>query len=539
MFRMIQIQLGLLLLIGLAPNWQQCSVFAETPPDLEEVAAKGRQTVARLATQPAGWRLRFEVPGPVDIVLEVVQAAEMRRTAISFQAGERTQPFAEIIERDGLWYVRSAEGNFKYRPYEAPLSVPSLYIFLPHREPSVLIEGDKSLGRFVRLNDVVATYSIPLPEAKREALQAARRDLQRAKVAGAVEDPRAQQNLADIDQLLETGREVQIDTQTAIFVAGGTPRYQFYLEEFQWFEKLAASTFAIDDTQWTDRSGSLLRSGDTGSDIVISHQPRWKPGQEAGDMDVLLLNLRSGETRRLPYALGEVASGCFSADRQRCYIAGSVPVEGTIGIFEIDLMTGNHRRLGGAELQTGITMFPTLAPNGRRLAVLRQEPTAGPLKSRVHIVDIPTGKSLPIGEAHDLAHLSWLPDGRGIILVSREMVALDQPSVSTICRLGADGTLTPLRKGDSPIVLGSKKRILFQDEDDLWKTCELDGGDVRIVGNGLPQHGFPAPSPDDKRAIFMKFGEAAGPRPHLVNLETGQSQPLDIGPGLWAKPVWK
>jgi Tol biopolymer transport system component len=209
-------------------------------------------------------------------------------------------------------------------------------------------------------------------------------------------------------------------------------------------------------------------------------------------------------------------------------------------LFEINLLTGEHRQLGGKALEAGILHFPVISPDGRTLAAIKADWASGPLHSQVHLVDIASGTSKPLGKPLDTAFLSWLPDGEGLILVSRESPDPNQPSIGTICRMDLAGKLTPLRKGNAPLVLENTKRILFEDsETDEWKTCDFHGDDVRPFGDGMKDFGFPTPSPDGNRLIMMKFEVLKGPRPYIVEVSTGKSEPLLVGEGLWALPSWR
>ncbi len=159
---------------------------------------------------------------------------------------------------------------------------------------------------------------------------------------------------------------------------------------------------------------------------------------------------------------------------------------------------------------------------------------------QVYLIDIESGTSKPIGKPLDTAHLSWLPKGDGLVLVSREHRSLDQTSIGTICRMDLEGNLVAIRKGMLPFVLLPHPQILFKDQDDdLWRVCDLDGKDVRLLGDGMKSFGFPSASPDGKRLMMMKFGGNKGPQPHVVDIANGTTRALAVGPGLWALPAWR
>ena len=125
-------------------------------------------------------------------------------------------------------------------------------------------------------------------------------------------------------------------------------------------------------------------------------------------------------------------------------------------------------------------------------------------------------------------------------MLSRQYVRLDQPADNTICRLDLDGHFTPLLKGNMPVALTPCEKILYLAESkEIWMTCGLDGAGASRLLDGLTDFNFPTPSPDGKRVLMMKFGGSGGPRPHVVDLATGQITPVDVERGLWAFPTWR
>ena len=116
--------------------------------------------------------------------------------------------------------------------------------------------------------------------------------------------------------------------------------------------------------------------------------------------------------------------------------------------------------------------------------------------------------------------------------------------------LGERATLAEIReaKENNPLYQNITKAerkeaidglLAYREDKNTWNTCDLDGGNVKLVGDGLPRFNFPTLSPDGKQLIMMKFGEAAGPQPNLVDLDTGAAKPMELGPGMWATPAWR
>jgi len=274
--------------------------------------------------------------------------------------------------------------------------------------------------------------------------------------------------------------------------------------------------------------------------LMIGHDSRWRPadGKERAVFDGHLLDLDSLEVRRIPYRGAEVSPGCFVDERRSVIVMGHGR-ERTL--TRLNLPDGSQQRLGGdAFAPTGLFASPALSPDGERLAVLYAGAGEPPLAFRLHLVDLADGTAQAIGEPFDGHSLSWLPDGEGLIAV-RRTPGEGSETVATIVRLGLDGSLSELRRGDFAQVCGAPRaeRILFEQEDGLVYTCDLNGEDAQLLGDGLADHGTPAVAPDGLRAVFMRFDPSTGPRPVLVDLADGSATPLEVGPGCWGMPAWR
>ena len=105
---------------------------------------------------------------------------------------------------------------------------------------------------------------------------------------------------------------------------------------------------------------------------MIAHSGIWRPGMKASDTDGRLLDLRTGRYRRIPFQEGTSLPGCFLKGRTEVAISGVDPFAGVFGLYEVDLKTGENRRLGGERLASGFTLMPALSPDGKTLAVLHK-----------------------------------------------------------------------------------------------------------------------------------------------------------------------
>jgi len=132
-----------------------------------------------------------------------------------------------------------------------------------------------------------------------------------------------------------------------------------------------------------------------------------------------------------------------------------------------------------------------------------------------------------------------MPDGSGLIMKRFLPSKLsDEIEERVIVRMNRDGRMVDLLPGDEPIVLGKLRRILFE-KDKLWYTCAFGGSEVALFGDGLPQHGFPTVSPDEKQVAFMRFAEGHLPVLTVYDVANPKKpRPIEV-PGMVTGPTWK
>ena len=111
-------------------------------------------------------------------------------------------------------------------------------------------------------------------------------------------------------------------------------------------------TSPIDQQEWEDDSSDPTL-GNSDDLLLISHNATWQPGMKSGDSDGCLVDVRTGRYRRIPFQGIVTLPGCFLKDRRRAIVSGLDDSTGTFGPYEIDLKTGENRRLGGDALAGG------------------------------------------------------------------------------------------------------------------------------------------------------------------------------------------
>ncbi len=512
-------------------------------PDRGALIRAGRATMQRFQTESASWTVTNETPMGLRVITEVETTPRMRR--IVLMAGSRQgAEFARIIERDGAWYVTQVAAKpGKYRPYEAPLDVPTAYIYLTRADLFFATEDNAAgWGSYAGTEAGIATFRSPLPEAVRRQLEAMIADFG-AQARGKPERPVSPEMARALDtmrELLDRGLVTRIEAASGLVLQYGTAQRQTRVTDFRWRDRIEPGDFAIDGRRWDDFTSDPT-AGDRDELVMIGHSAMWRPGIKSHETDGRLLDLKTGRYRRIPFRGAQVLPGCFLAGRTRVAVTGlDATGDGAMGLYEVDLKTGENRRLGGEVLAGGFTLFPVLSPDGKTLAVVHKGADERRLDTQVCLVDVETGAARRLGEPHDMAFVSWLPDDRGLIVLVRVPDPARNRLIDTIARMDLDGKLTNLREGSMPVLLGDGRRILFKDsQSEDWKTCNLDGQDLRPYADGLKGYGFPAPSPDGKRLLMMRFQPGKAPEPMVLPIDASQGKPATTAPGLWGMPAWR
>jgi hypothetical protein len=513
-------------------------------PNLDDVAKAGAESVKRLESGSATWEVAFShVQGTG--VAAVLRSPAKRKVTATIEKPVRGEMF-RIIERDGVWYVSEHGWPLgRFRPYEAPLQVSPAYALLIGSEVDFLTDPAALAG--AECTDVargVATYRVPLPAAQRRQLQAvieSCESLHRKAPEGPSKRAIARR-LETARRQLSGGTTAKVNLATGLVVQQEWMHMKLAVREFRWLDSVDEKAFAVDGGKYPDRCGDPTEGADLNDLAMMQYCGAWRAGGGGRSFDCILINVKTGHFRRVPFRGVSCMGGCFLRPRSRVVVAGPDADTGAVGLYEIDLKTCENRRLGDDLLRTGLCVFPALSPDGKTLAFLHKDiPDAsqGAVQLRVCLLDLAANKVSKLGRPMDAAFLSWLPDGQGLICITRRMVARDKPPEATIVRMDLTGRIAPLRKGDHPVLLHNGRTILFLDEDRLWKTCDLTGGNVKPFAGGMRHHGFPSPAPDGKRMLWMRFGQQAGPRPVILDVGTAKVTPLTDVPGLWALPAWR
>jgi len=255
------------------------------------------------------------------------------------------------------------------------------------------------------------------------------------------------------------------------------------------------------------------------------------------DLDLREVELRSGRVRRPPVSLPSGLPGPLLGDGTRLVRASDAH---GLGLYRIDAEGAAHR-LGGSALQSGACQASALSPDGETVAVLHvRDAERG--QSQLTLIELASERVRRIGVPfHAGETLSWFPDGKALLVARRERILPDSPPYSAVLRVEVHGgRFSELRRGDAPVFVAGE-RILYRDKRGRWHTCDSRGRDVTRLGDGLPEHSSPAPGPRGERLLMIE-ATREGPRPVVVEVKTGKSEPLPLSEvqrqGLWGLPRW-
>ena len=369
-------------------------------------------------------------------------------------------------------------------------------MYLLRSEPQyIAVTSPAGLGTYEGNRNGIATFRAPLPAAQKKQLENMIAEFDRLVQQNGGQGVKAESTKA-IDRardLVAKGISTEIELESGLILEFGTLERRTKVIGFRWGQ-VDPKEFATDGPSWDDNTDDPT-AGDRQDLIMIGHGGIWRPGMTSHETDGRLLDVRTGRCRRIPFHSTMSLPGCFTKDRSRVVVTGVDAANGVMGLYEIDLKTGANRQLGGDLLASGYSLFPSLSPDGKTVAVLHKGASEQRvLAVQICLVDLATGNARPVGQPQDPGPPSWLPDGKCVLILDRKSIDASKPARSTICRMDLEGRLTPLCAGSFPVILADGERILFEDQASrIWKTCDLDGGNVAVYADGMKGCGFPAP----------------------------------------------
>ena len=525
------------LLVGACPTQLQAQTNLQTDITAE-LSQRTTEFIARFEREAAQWTTTCTLKDAgVTFEFSIVDAQKSRSTTITVSRKDVVGWRAQIVEQDGHWYVTEPTRKYLCRPFEAPLGLTALYSFLPLAELSLFDSAAFPDNSKWKVTGDSFTCRSPLPDETvsmlRSSIAAAQQVIDRVDAKKRVE---LEQQINLVNEQIKTGSETSFSPQGFVSLTE-TSRFRLSVTDFEWRGKQDAPR--IDQGRWKPLPTSLSDDIDSVNLMLCAHYPTWIPGQRPGDTDNMLVDIESGKFKRLPCHIGITTGGCFSPDRNAVYTSAHDAAAGGLIPVRVDLQTGENSLLT-PQLPHGVYLFPQVSNSGEWLVVLQgglgQE--RGVLAAQVYLIHLPTGRAQQLSTPMDCAHLAWLPDDSGIVLVNRDLETPGEER-GMICRITLNGELTPICPGDCPVVLRDRQRMAYLDAERRWHTCDLNGNDTRLLGDGLQRFLFATASPDGDRLVMMKFGGDRGPRPHVIDVETGDANEIPVPDGFWAMPNWR
>jgi hypothetical protein len=516
---------------------------ADGEPKFGAMQAAAVETEQRLASGSAAWTA-VRGWGELELLVKVVSTPQGRAIQVLGRQKGKTGDIIHIVERDGLWYVREgASVPTKCRPYEYPFLLPHAPRLLEEAQPYVLgVEKREELGTFVRREGPVAVYRAPHdPAAAKQAEDALKQFERLAASSPKGLSPEFREVEAKLRRVLEQGETTRVDVGTGLVVERGRPDAPVKFENFRWLDEAPRGALSVEGTEWVDRSdGPLAGDRDPDELVMFLHGAELERGVDPREANGRILDLKSGRLWRIAFRGAGAIPGCFLPARPAEVFSGLSYDEGGWGLYWIDLETGDSSQMGGGVFVTGTPGDMAVAPDGRTLAVVHVQSVGEPSRRQLYLIDLETDETTPVGEIMHIGSISWLPDGKGLIVVrSDQPDDLNQPAIGMICRMDLDRKVTELRRGSDAVVLDGE-RMLFQDEArKVWKTCTLEGKDEALFGDGLEGYFRPALSPDGKRIIFMRNVPQRGPTPFVFEVGQAKGRVATQMRGLWASPQWR
>ena len=517
-------------------------------PKPVDIIRAAEATAKKLSRSPASWISIQALPDGRQVHVEVLHTPDVKRYVLREVRDNGTRILAVVIQRHDVWYVAESGKLDKYGPYEAVFysSLGYLHLALAGLR---FAAHEMTLATYEGVESGVATYREPIAsetDRMKMIAQIARMKELLPQLSKETERRRWRHEIRALQELVGRGIAIRIDLSTGIVVENRHPGVPVRTAHFEWLDKVDRRKFATEAGKWRDHTDDPTAGNRTNLAMIAYCSP-WRPGRPSPDPDVYLVEVTTGRLRRVPfYGLAGVP-GCFSKDRRKVYIAGFTGAPSTLQPWEIDLRTGANRLLGSRMLAGKHVQKPCLSPDGTTLAVAAMARLDRMPLQRIYLMDVASGQARAIGQPLDTAYLSWLPSGDGLVLVARKHVATDRFKQSTIVRMDMDGKITPIISGNMPVMLRAAERILFRAAGGLWKTCDLSGGNVTLVRDGLASCSQPAPGPDGRSMIMMRYDpdrlparpDGKAPLPVLIPLGAGDERPLIKARGFWMYPAWR
>lgn len=507
---------------------------ADTLPTLTELQKRGQESLARLAKSNAVWTVADLDKSGVGFRVDITHTPAGDRYDFRFvRPKKELLEIGRLITRKNVWFANFGKPQLA-RPNEVLFPHPALAMLLARTTLTpVSATGE---GVVVESDDKSITFAGTLPPAKKAALEKLRLEVMQLPSSDGGHDKQVQQ-LERLDRMLKYGVPIKVSRSTGMILESGSEDHRLIVDDVEFISddlgKWLAELPADAKPPAPPTQEELNRS------VLFGFAPGWKPGMPESDLDLAMLDPKTDTVRRVPIRGGIANYGAFVSNHRKVVASVGQP-NGTLVPVEIDLLTGANRPLAEDNLKSSISLFPVPSPDGSKVVVMSGlDGATSILQTQLWLIDLKSGASSRLGEPFDQAFVSWLPNGSGLILLSRYHDSPAGPERHVISRLSLKGERTDLLEGGNhPLLLGDGKTILFENDAREWNTCDLAGKNVKPFGTGFKGYGMPAVSPDGKSVLMNNYA-SGGPKPTVINLADFSETPLTQQVGLWAYPWWR
>lgn len=507
--------------------------------DMRHLAELAVRNEERFKSTPSSWIVSSPLGDGGSANLSVLHVGEVERFIFTFEHGARSDEICRIISRGGLWYVSDEKGLRKYRAWEMPAEHGTFYFCLED-SPLKFVNGGAAaqLGPVDEIEGNTATFSQPLPAAQAEVIRNGWKARQ-AFLRESPDVPNAAKLRADIEatkafgeKLIAHGFPSHVDLSTGLLVGRGN---LWRIRDFKFLDSVDERELATDRREWADHADDPT-TGNLNDLAMVTHL-----GTSYSDLEGRLIDVRSGRFKRIPFNGYYCSPVGFLAGRNSVIVFGADTTTMQFRPYEINLSTGVNRPFPGHLFDAGFIHGGAISFDGKSMALAHTGASPDFLDNQIYVVDLASGETRAVGKPFagptDLV-VRWMPDGRRLLFTQFDR---DGPGKSheSIMLMDMAGNAVCIRRGHLAVPLPDGGRILFSERPTaLWNSCELDGGNVQLFANGLPDCLCAAVGPDGGRLLMTQRTEG-WLRLVLYNLGETEGTVVSDESGNWVQPVWR
>jgi hypothetical protein len=516
-------------------NAQFLRQAAPSPPyNPPAILAAARLNAEKLQTTAASWSIRtVRRDDPIPLSVDVLHTPRATRYIFRGQNKPNTQvELARLIETADAWYVTEANELRKCRPYECEFKYPVVSILHELARPRFVTAADlNSFGQPVEIQYARARFLAPAPDIDIRRYWLARMEYLDRNDARQAAEPQFKSSLRAVRQSIEQGVPVYLNTDTGLISNFPSFACTTWVFDFTFLDSVPNSDLNVDTQNWKDCTINFPLDRPENL-IMVERNSRAGPT----GADCLVVNVVTGQARRIPFHGARTAAGCFINDRTSVIVPSLDYISGDTTLCEIDLKTGENRPVPAAAACRHVET-PYLSPDGKTMLFLNRASPTNLDENEILFFDINAGKTVSLHQPFHAGQAQWLPDGSGLLVVSS---VIYKPQVeSQVGRyLFADGSFTPLFGKENFLILPQRNSILLHAApDQKWMICDLDGKNRVPLGDGMSEYYWPALSPDGKRVVMCR-GRNNVNQLYLIDLSTLQTTAIPAEAGGWDRPTW-